>query len=290
MKKYIHIKDKIVIGGTLEAVYYSAMHNIPLFFLTGGKSPFPWEKFQDNLALYYWKRYIFLLSLAGLVPTANKAETFRFEDNIFKAFDGTGKIYECVFQKAIIFDEEGIEGLASPVKNFQTKYCVQDWFEAKKVTAYLKHDPLFSKEDGEFVKAVYFFPNENIRQTISKGRDICCVSILSEEELNSYEYTDTYVRLKLKRLFSENGFNQLVKNGSDSKGRLCFRYTEVEYSGRETRKINRNQHADTKLLHFDYRDLKQIIKEEKPKYSDSYLWKIDYLFGEGKEWEQRYYI
>ena len=144
MNKHEYEFDEVIIGNTLAGLMYSYFNSAPLISVID-KKPFFFEFFNPDLELSKlqletenyelngigtkkifghsklktWEHLAFVLSLSGCMPLSNKAATIRIEDNnILKITTKKFRVVRIKFKKLTIFDDEGVEGLHIPEKEF----------------------------------------------------------------------------------------------------------------------------------------------------------------------------
>ena len=130
MKNHLYKFDTIVIGGTNSAVAYSYNNNLPILYVKQ-KTPHRFELESGRSKLDSYKKALYMLSLKGAAPLSNKVSSIRIEDNILNIATTTSRLIRAQFEKAIIFDEEGLIGLEPVLRGEPHRYRILDWFDVR---------------------------------------------------------------------------------------------------------------------------------------------------------------
>tara|TARA_R110002020_G_scaffold37239_17_gene112577 strand:+ start:17307 stop:18176 length:870 start_codon:yes stop_codon:yes gene_type:complete len=241
--------DEIVIGSSLGALMYAFGSGVPIFF-TLPQRPHEFEYFDKPLTIpllnitpdestfktptqlitkgqkkcLLWDKLYFTLSLAGLCPTSDLAQSLRIKDCELKIFNEYSKIATVNFQKAIIFDNERLN---LQTKNEPQDYIVFDWVS---VHSGGRHDFDLIQTDDKFVQEIWFYESNRVP---SKIKDICIISYLNKQQLDDFNYSDTYARFKTEKIMKSYDMKG-ASNGIDKKT------GKNKYYGIKTSCLNRN--------------------------------------------------
>ena len=222
------IYNRLVFGGTLAAITYAFQNNLPIIFSVAKPPLF----FEDSVK--DWNQMIFILGVAGLHPLTNRASLFRLEGkNTLKAIVGTRE-ERIEFKELFIFDDEGFEGLPTPTKKIK-KHLVLDWMVPKSCSP---HSVETLSSEDEFVKEITFYSS-----SCHSGRALVVKSFLTRQELESYEYSDTYARFKTEKMMKEAGI--IGKRNGDY-------HILLESKNREIKKNKMFEYENTDVLKFIY--------------------------------------
>jgi hypothetical protein len=187
------------------------------------------------------------LSLIGKVPFYDNVESIRIEDNILNIVTKDSRVINIEFDKATIFDEEGLIGIEPPEKIEQPQYIVLDWFN---VRSGMCHDQERIESTSDFVKCIHFYPSDRIDGAHDK-KDLVAISILSEDQLYDIAYSEIYVKFKVLHLMQEAGIAG-AKNGTSPSGKPRRHQLKIESDSRDIREITRPIYKDTEYLKFNY--------------------------------------
>ena len=238
--------ERVVVGATLDAAIYAYENKIPLFFLKQ-KPPHRFEQTSCGASkLLLFKRLIFLLSLNGLVPVCSGVTFMKIEENELQISTVNAGSVRVAFDKAIVFDESGLSGLAAPLPHHD-EYMVIDWFNVKSGAC---HDCESIRSESQFVNEVKFYYSDRIDGLHDK-KDLVAFSYLSEDEVDMLEHSETFVRLKVLDMMREAGIRG-AKNGIDPyTGPQKRRSLRIESASRDKINLTRPIYHDTPSIIFE---------------------------------------
>ena len=216
--------DRITIGSTLDAVLYAFKTKSYLLFNSDpvlysldttdveidlGTVKYP----KGSLVEDVWATLSYLHGLAGLHPLMDRIQTIRFVgDETLKITTRNQKVFKINFCEVHIFDLENILGLPPDFAEEVINHRVFDWFDVK---SGMLHDfDEITDDKSNFVKKIKFFVST--RQDGNKNKkDLVSESLLSKEQLNSVDYSDTIARLKTIDMMNRAGIKGR-KNGNNT--------------------------------------------------------------------------
>ena len=297
MKIHRSEHDEIIIGASLSALLYAYYTNAPIIYIEP-KIPFRFDHFGayfdldkivqqqepkefvtlDRKKLIghskrdLWERLFFILSLSGQLPFGNKVKSVRIEDKLKIV---TRKTFELDFDKVRIFDDrkiQGIQRISQKVKGEGGSYIVYDWIN---VHSGATHDLHFIDDvAGSVIKEIIFYPSDRIDGNHNK-KDIVCVSEMTEEQLNDYRFSDTYVRFKVEKLMKEAGIRG-TRNGRDQLNPDKYKYyaLKLESAERQFEKVGFSCVSDSDKVVLDSQAPEEIIKCFRGTKPAGYLGKI----------------
>jgi len=246
----IYEYDTIVIGGNIAALLYSYNNNIPII-INNLNPPHRFEQIGTHSKLELWKKLYFLLSLSGLNLVGDKAQYIRIKDeNIFSVATSNSCSIKVSFDKLIVFDDENVSGLPVSIEELSqtsNKFLVLDWMVAKPC---MEHDFEHFHTDDEFVRDIYFYPTERMTGIHPRKKDVVAISYLTAEQLQEFEYSDTYARFKTTKIMKSHGITGR-KNGY-ANGKQIHYTLKLEVDRREVKKIKMNLYNNTKNIEFKY--------------------------------------
>jgi len=290
--KHVYEVDELVIGNSLEAVSYSFLNHNPIIINDNNKIKFfDFFKPDDDLGKYnvepdkyelntnkdklivgsskleVWQRIAFSLSMSGLLPVNDLASSIRIEDeNNLKVATKNSRVIRFKFNHLRIFDDENVSGLGIP--SVEERYKVVDWVN---VRAGMKHEYDKFETGDNFVNEVYFYPSQ--RGTGEGKKDLVSVSYLSKDQLENFDYSDTYVKFKVTSLMKENGIKG-PKNGKrwDDPNKWAYHSIKLEPSKREVIRMTKPVYKNEGTFIFDSRNEREIYHNTEQK--EGYLNKI----------------
>ena len=263
---------------------YAFKHGYPIIY----KSPNPPHKF-DTLYNGFSKKDIYescclLLSLSGLVPVGDKAESIRLDEDLIKISTSNARLIRIEYDKLFIFEEEQIDNLPAPMQQGTKQYQIIDWFNVRSGMCH-EHDKMESESD--FVKVVYFYPSDRIDGNHNK-KDLAAISYVTEEQIDMFEYSPTYVRFKVEKMMKEmgirgtrNGKNPLYPDKSDQPYK--YRSLKIESDRREIVCLRREKHPDTDKHKFMHLTPEDILNSRAIKTNNRYLQKLQETWKQAPE-------
>ena len=296
LSHYVYEADELVIGNSLEAVSYSYLNEKPLI-LNSIKKPYFFDFFEKGSCLKkymietteyelaalnstkvvgsskleVWEKLVFCLSMAGLAPLVDKVYSIRIEDdNLLKITTNNSRVVRFKFKNLRIFNTENITGF-EPAKETD-KFRVIDWIS---VRSGMKHKYDYLETEDDFIKEVYFYPSPRMGAGEKDERkDLVAVSYLTKEQLDDFEYSDTYAKFKVLNLMREAGIKG-ARNGKNVNDPEKYNYhsIKIEPSSREVRRSERPFYKNKESFIFDYRTEREVYSQSKP--HKGYLNKIN---------------
>ena len=289
--------EEVVIGSGLSAAAYSYIKNVPLVLNSAG-SPFEFDYLDpeadlDKVGLKNirkelntpngvklvglpkvdaWRYIVYMLSLGGLCPLADKTEAIRIEENRLTVTTTSSRVIRFDFDKLTIFDDKNVHGLSMLPKE-SSKLKVVDWIN---VRSGMRHEFDQIETTSDFVKRIHFYPSERIDGASDK-KDAVVISYMLEEELNDYKYSDTYVKFKVRELMKNAGING-KKNGFDYKGDQKHIDIKLEPSRREIKK-EEGVYKDTESIKFVRKTAEEVIAEIEEIQTKTYTARLRELFN-----------
>ena len=278
---HIYEIDELVIGNSLEAVSYAFLNCKTIILNDDNKLNF-FDFFEPEIDLQkygiesekyelntyngkkifgtskaeLWQRLVFSLSLSGKLPVHSIASSIRIEDeNNLKVLTKNSRVIKFKFDKIRIFDDENINGLGQ--SNVEEKYKVVDWVNVK---AGMKHEYDYLETGEDFVKEIYFYSSERVGGGENDERkDLVSVSYLTKEQLEDFNYSDTYVKFKVKSLMEERGIKG-PRNGRrhDDPNKYAYHSIKVEPYKREVIRLTKPVYEGDKTLIFDNRGEREV--------------------------------
>ena len=286
--------EEIIVGATLSALVYAYYTGAPLVYIDP-KIPFRFDHFDayfdldkiveqaepkefvtlDRKKLLgipkrdLWERLFFMLSISGQMPFADKVKSIRIEEKLKIV---TRKTFELDFDKVRIFDDRKIQGIPKKDEGQAGSYNVYDWIN---VHSGATHDLHFIADiDGAVIEEIIFYPSDRIDGNHNK-KDIVCVSKMTEDQLNDYRFSDTYVRFKVEKLMKEAGIRG-TRNGRDQLNPEKYKYyaLKLESAERQFERIGFSHTSDNDKVVLDSRTPEEIIRRFRGTKPTGYLGKI----------------
>ena len=223
MNTYAH--KKIVIGSGLQALI-DAHCNDASVILTEELAPHPLESLENDFssigytgrsALELYNSLLFSLSVSGRAPFAGKVVAVEEPEAGLLNVVLEGSLGECNIRY------QDIKYVNPDIS--QDKKVVVDWIDVRQGQ---RHD--FDRIDtpDDFVHIVYFYPSRRVANSSTSGlKDAVAVSLLSDEQILSTEYSEFLVQKKVKSLMEANGIRG-PKNGKDPRNPEKQKYYSIK--------------------------------------------------------------
>ena len=256
MRGHVYHHDKLVIGSSVAALLFSYFNNLPIIF-TDIKRPKFFERFSLHINLneldwntdagcmsristnngdslvgvsknYIWGRLVYLLSYAGLMPLSSKAISIRLEsENTLKVSTEHSRFVKFSFDELFVFSDDNLYGIKSEDSDLHE---VIDWMN---VRSGMVHPFDKIENTSRFVNCIHFYPSNRIDGAHNK-KDLAAISYLTKDQLDDFNYSDTYARFVVEDLMKQNGIKGR-RNGRDTNNPSLYRYysLKVETAKRE---------------------------------------------------------
>jgi hypothetical protein len=247
--------DEIVIGSSLRAVLYAFSNELPIFFAEE-RRPFRFDYLDPELDLSFlklsaqtkslttfgedkivgtqkvllWERLLFLLGLSGKAPLSDRCASMRINNRSLICSNEYAKIAEVEFKTAYFFGDDKCSGLLSEKEVANKPMICYDWIAFHRGG---KHEIDYIETEDSLVKEIWFYSSDRI-DGATKVKDACVVSHLTEEQLASFDYSETMARFKAVSEMENRGMKG-VFNGYSPTGRPKYYKFRTSNIAREKR-------------------------------------------------------
>jgi len=280
--------DTVVIGDNLDALVYAYLNDhhilfnniapptiIDFFSPDLDLSMFGIENDGSVSKMSLWGMLRYSMSLAGKIINSQEVTSISVEDQKLNVFAGKTKKYVYEFVTLVVFNVEKIRGADYTIVK-EEKNTIYDWLSVRYAS---KHDIEEMSTKDDFVNKVYFY--RSLRTgTPSTHKDLVSVSYLSKKQLNSQNYSDMMVRMKIKKMMKERGVRG-AKNGRNpnypdrSDQKYKYRALGIEYDHRQVEKGKKIVTFEAESIDFvDINAETLISKHEKTSDTHKYLWRL----------------
>ena len=234
--------DQIVVGSSLRALLFAALNDFPVFFTTPEKprrfdhfdssidlsswglhnEPQLWvtpvgetQTGQSKIAL--WEHVFFVLGLKGLTPFSSVCNSLRLDTNKLTGYSEYAKLRTVEFGVCHYFDEHATYNLLRS-ENTQRNYEVYD------TLAFIrggKHHLDLIESNDQFCNKIWFYPTPRVDGKTAI-KDACVLSILSDDQIDDFDFSETIVRLTALQKMKDLGLRG-PKNGYQADGSQRYR-------------------------------------------------------------------
>jgi len=247
--------DEIVIGSSLNAILYAFNNELPIYFAEE-RRPFRFDYLDPELDLSFlklsaqtkslttfgedkivgtqkvllWERLLFLLGLSGKAPLSDRCASMRINNRSLICSNEYAKIAEVEFKTAYFFGDDKCSGLLSEKEVANKPMICYDWIAFHRGG---KHEIDYIETEDSLVKEIWFYSSDRI-DGATKVKDACVVSHLTEEQLASFDYSETMARFKAVSEMESRGMKG-VFNGYSPTGRPKYYKFRTSNIAREKR-------------------------------------------------------
>ena len=228
-------------------------NNLPLV-INKLRSPHRFEPEKKQL----WNKLYFLLSLSGLNLVGDLAKHLRINNDEIAVAALNSKLIKINFKKAIIFDDENTIGLPMSIEELYkttNKFIVLDWMTTRSCVA---HDFNYFQTKDDFVKEIYFYPTDRVAGNHPDQKDLVSISHLTADQIQDFNYSDTYARFKTLKLLKKMGI-KCKKNGFLNEKQIYYPLN-LQVEKREIMKAKMSLYKDLENIKFKYKLPKKINK------------------------------
>jgi len=155
-----------------------------------------------------WAKTSYRLYQEGKNPFSNTIKTLRIDrkEKLVKVFTKNEMRSLVGYDKLYIFDLENVLGVEDVFSQEILRYRVLDWFDVHTTGGKVDVESL---EDlsSDFIKKISFFDSTRIDGSRAH-KDIVAESILTLEQINDVNYTDTIARFKIIEQLKQIGIEK----------------------------------------------------------------------------------
>jgi hypothetical protein len=185
----------VTIGNTINAIRF-AIKNKTCLLLNGFPAISSYELFSDlkTPKEEAWASIAYEAYNMSLIPFSGKIKSIRIEPSKAHVFTKSEKKYTIAYENINLFSLNGVSGLES---EFDKVFChnkVVDWFDVRSGGEEILS---FEVPEGDVIQDIQCYPSK--RRDGQTYYDLYSVSHLSDPQLASYEYSDTYIRFMIQK-------------------------------------------------------------------------------------------
>ena len=200
--------NNVVIGGTIEALTFALENNYHIL-VNCSPAIHSYEKSSNpnyDTLENEWADKAHSLYVKALNPFVNLIDKLRVDqkEKTIGVFTNTNKVYKIGYDDLHVFGVRNVSGLEDKYELNLVGYRVLDWFDATKLGA-VELEEIVTED--KFVNRITFF--NNIRIDGARGyKDLVSESFLAENQLKSFEFSDTMARFKTLDILNRHGFGR----------------------------------------------------------------------------------
>ena len=148
-----------------------------------------------------WERLIFLLAVGGHSPLSNLCHSLRYDGETMVCSNEYSKILELKFNECYYFGDAQSTGFVEQKILDDPKYICYDYIAFNKGG---KHEIDYLKTEDDFVREIWFYPSDRIDGN-TPVKDACAVSVLNEDQILDFDYSQTMARFKVVHEMESRG-------------------------------------------------------------------------------------
>ena len=243
--------ERVVIGSTIESAYYALLNDC--FFVPTRQHPpmFYRESTQT------WPKLNLMLGLLSRLITYEDTETIRLIDAQLK-ISAQNKIYKYNFKECFVFDATSVQLDLDIAQTNPKTFIVFDDFELSTLGEHRFEIESIS-DDSSFAREVHFYSSDRV-DGASYITDCVLESELTQEQLNSFDYSDTIARFVVERHLTSVGIRGTFM-GNYKSGKPKYRKPKVKHVRRFTYPKDNNIYVDSPTVKMLNLSMEQIIEE-----------------------------
>jgi len=227
--------EQIVVGSSLRALLYASLHELPVFFTKPDK-PKPFELFSPSVDLssfglentlrfwetpegqhqtgdykiHLWEHLLFVLGLKGLAPFSDMCDSLRLDDDCLTGYSEYAKLRSVDFDVCHYFDDAGRYNLLATEEG-EAQYKVYDRIAFMRGGKH-KYDLITTGDD--FCDSIWFYPTPRVDGKTAI-KDACAISILSVDQLDDFDFSETMARLTTLETMKDLGDQRMDTKKTD---------------------------------------------------------------------------
>ena len=236
--------DEVVIGADLSALSYSLVNKCPFLYIRQLK-PYDYEFKDREVELHtLYNQTLFKLAFGGYCPLSDKIQSIRIEDeNILKVTTKTNHLVNITFDKLKVSDDYKVEGLPEAIYKTSYENVVIDHFGIHEMA---KIYPV-TRINEKIIRTI-IVPNKHVRKT--RLMQLICKSIITDEDLKKIEYSESYIRLRMMRIYENLKELRHFKREIFSLGKNIYSSKNISTIDEDYQKILKQNHKIDEYFSF----------------------------------------
>lgn len=240
----------VVIGSNVESANFALINDYYFINVREYLQPF-YENISD------WSRVILELGFSGKLLSYEECPRIRIEDNNIK-ISSDSKVYKYSFNTCYVLDPTRVNHENQILKPKNKVFLVLDDFELSQLGKVRSSIP-DSSERSNFCRKILFYTSNRV-DGANYITDCVVESLLTQESLNNFDYSDTMVKFVVERYLKSQGirgvFMNLYKNGTPK-----YRKPLVKHVRRLVIEKDNNLYKDSETIKFKPHDTDKLKPE-----------------------------
>ena len=223
--------DRIIVGISLSALSFALENDIPIVFLRKNK-PTIYNSNLDDSKIKQYDKLCYELCMRSRILFSGQLFAIRVdEDDTLVATTNSNILIKIKYNQLYIADDHKIEGLPPIIGKTSDENLVTDFFNVLSG----KNEQIETLSiDDHMIENIVFY-----RKSDRDIRDCYSISYIKDKHLEKFEYSQSYVRLKINNLMIENGF----KGRWDSRNNM-FKKVIIQSAERIITPLGKNIYED----------------------------------------------
>jgi hypothetical protein len=253
--------ERLVVGSTVEASLYALLSDsyflsnreLPTLFFRELQQPILGFKTEPGA----WSRLNFMLGLLGKKLNSDKETSPRLSGGEIK-FISSGQLQKHKFSECKIFDHTGLDLDNDLIETKEKTYTVIDDFE---LSCLGKKYPCLEeyKSNSKFAESIHFYTSPRV-DGADFVTDCVMLSTLNQEELNSFDYSDSIARFVVSRHLTNIGVHGIFMNNYKN-GTPKYRKPKIRHVKRLVAPSENSIYRDTESVRFCKLSIEEILSE-----------------------------
>lgn len=209
----------------------------------------------SNSSQYTWSRIQTILALEGRLLSYDDLGLIKIQEDQIKITSSSG-IFKYTFGLCEIFDTTNIKLENEIMSHRNDQFLVIDDFEVSVLGG--KHAYLQPKmSDDHLAKQIHFYTSDRV-DGANYVTDCVVESILTKQQLNDFEFSDSMVRFAVIHYLTSIGIHGNFMNLYKS-GKPKYRRPKIVHKKRIILKKERNLYKDSEKVKFLNMSLKEVL-------------------------------
>lgn len=242
--------ENVVVGSTVKAANFALSKNYYFINVREYMQPF----YTD---IKSWSRSILDLGLSGKLLSYDQCPNIKIQDNVLK-ISSDNKVYRYMFETCYVLDPTRVQHENEVLQTQNKTFLVLDDLEVSQIGKGTKKIKSLSKP-RHFARKIIFYTSDRV-DGANYITDCVVESILTQEDLNNFDYSDTMIKFVVERYLKSENINglfmNLYKNGTPKYRKPIVKHVRRFLIGQDN-----NIYQDSETVKFKVQD----IDEFKPK-------------------------
>ena len=186
----------VIVGHSLESLL-RCLYSEASLVINSRRRPAVYEKIEEVSKLEVWNQVYWILVFSGKVISSDSRSINLYTDKVEVINkNNTKSIWH--FEKLEVASCENITAVEFGMVPHTISYEVRDYFAVK---SGMVHGATTIRTKGQLAEEIQFYISDRIDGNKTR-KDAATVSILDEDQLHDFDYSDTMARFKLEKVMN----------------------------------------------------------------------------------------